>query len=134
MDPSTLNVWAILVAAASTFLLGGIWYSPILFAKPWQAAAGLSDEQLRQGGQGKIMGLSFVLALIMAGNLAAFLAGPPDLAWGATAGFLAGAGWVAPALGTIYLFERRPLKLFLINAGYQVVAFVLMGAILGVWK
>lgn len=134
MDPSSLNVWAILVAALSTFLLGGVWYSPILFAKAWQKAAGLTDEQLAQGGQGKILGLSFVLALIMAGNLAPFLAGPPDLVWGATAGFLAGAGWVATALGVIYLFERRPFKLWLINAGYQVLAFTLMGAILGAWK
>jgi len=70
----------------------------------------------------------------MAANLAAFLSGPPDLVWGMTAGALAGFGWVAMALGVIYLFERRPLKLFLVNAGYQVVAFVVMGAILGVWK
>jgi hypothetical protein len=70
----------------------------------------------------------------MAANLGAFLAGPPDVTWGMTAGALAGAGWVAAALGVTYLFERRPLALFLINAGYQIVAFVVMGAILGAWK
>jgi hypothetical protein len=33
----------------------------------------------------------------------------------------------------IYLFEQRPLRLFFINAGYQIVNFTVMGLILGVW-
>ena len=53
---------------------------------------------------------------------------------GLFAGFAAGFGWVAMSVGTIYLFERRSFKLFLINAGYQIVTYTIMGGILGVWK
>lgn len=134
MEAISINPWAVLVAALSTFLIGGVWYSPILFVRPWMAAAGLSAQDVEGGNPAKIFGGSFVLALVMAANLAAFLSGPPNLVWGMTAGALAGVGWVAPALGVIYLFERRPLKLFLINAGYQAVSFVVMGGIIGVWK
>lgn len=134
MDPSKLNWLAVGAAALSTFLLGGIWYSPVLFGRAWQRETGLSDAQLQQRSLAVVFGTSFVLALIMAFNLAAFLQGPPDLAWGMTAGALAGIGWVAMAMGVTYLFEARSMKLFLINAGYHAVSFIIMGAILGVWK
>lgn len=135
MNPANVNWLGALVAALSTFLIGGVWYSPLLFARPWQAATGLSDEDLKRGGQARIFGGAFVLALVSAVNLAFFLAGgKSDLAWGVTAGALAGVGWVTTSLGVTYLFERRPLKLFLIDAGFHTVTFMVMGAILGVWK
>ena len=134
MDPSNVNWLGALVAAIATFLVGGVWYSPILFARPWMEAMGLSDADLK-GGTGKIFGASFVLQLVAAVNLAFFLAGgKASLTWGVTAGLLAGVGWVVTSLGTTYLFGRRPLRLFLIDAGYHAVSFTVMGAILGVWK
>jgi hypothetical protein len=134
MDPSNVNWLGALVAAISTFLVGGVWYSPILFARPWMEAMELTDADLK-GGMGKIFGGSFALSLIAAVNLAFFLAdGKPSITWGVTAGLLAGVGWVATSLGTTYLFGRRPLKLFLIDAGFHAVSFAVMGAILGVWK
>ena len=54
--------------------------------------------------------------------------------WGLTAGALAGIGWVAASFGITYLFERKSMKLFLVNAGYQAVTYIVMGGILGVWK
>jgi hypothetical protein len=135
MDPAHVNWLAAAVAAVSAFLIGGVWYSPLLFERPWMATNGLSEADLKKGGLGRIFGGSFVLTLVSAVNLAFFLAGgKPDVAWGMTAGALAGIGWVATSLGSTYLFERRPLKLFLIDAGYHAVTFTLMGAILGVWK
>jgi hypothetical protein len=129
------NFLGALVAALSTFLVGGLWYSPLLFARPWMAANGLTDADLKKGGLGRIFGGSFALALVSALNLAFFLAdGKPDLGWGLAAGALAGVGWVATSLGATYLFERKPLRLYLINAGYHAVTFTLMGGILGVWK
>jgi len=53
---------------------------------------------------------------------------------GAMWGFLAGFGWVATFVGTHYLFERRSLTLFLINAGYSIVALTVMGTIIAAWK
>ena len=134
MALSDLNFVAIVVAAAVTFLLGGLWYSPILFAKAWMREAGLSEAQTRQANMARTFGLSGLAALVMAFNLAAFLGPTSTLAFGVFAGFAAGFGWVAMSLGVIYLFEQRSLKLWLINSGYQVLSLTLMGAILGAWK
>lgn len=123
-----INPWAVLVAALSTFLIGGLWYS-LLFAKPWQRAAGVTDDQLRSGAARVFIG-SFLLAVVMAVSLAAFI-GDAGFSFGLFAGLAAGVTWVAAALGINYLFERRSLTLFAINAGYNVIAFAIMGAIIG---
>jgi hypothetical protein len=78
------------------------------------------------------MGASGVLNLIIATSLAMFIGGG-DWKFGVFAGFMAGFTFVATAFGITYLFESRPLKLWLINAGYQTVVFTIMGAILGAW-
>jgi hypothetical protein len=130
-----VNWLAVAVAAVSMFLVGGLWYSPLLFAKKWMLANGLTDEELRKrGGTGKIFGGAFALAFVSAANLGFFLGGAETTtAWGATAGALT-AIWIVAAIGIVYLFERKPLALFFINAGYFVVALPLMGTILGAWR
>jgi hypothetical protein len=130
-----LNWLAVLAAAVSTFLLGGLWYSPFLFGKAWMSANNFSEADLAKSNMAKIFGLAFLFAVIMAANLAAFLAEPKTTAlWGATAGFLAGFGWVALGIATIALFERRSGKYILINGGYMTVSFVVMGLIIGAWR
>ena len=129
-----LNIWAVLVAALSTFLIGGLWYSPAVFGKSWMLENGFTEESLKGGNMARIFGLAFFLALIAAINLAMFL-GPEDKPeMGALWGFAAGFGWVATFVGTHYLFERKSFRLFLINAGYSVVALTVMGVILAAWK
>jgi hypothetical protein len=130
-----INYLAVLAAAVSTFVIGGLWYSPLLFQRSWMHAAGVSESDLKPGGEARIFGGAFVLSLLMALNLAAFLSGPDTtVAWGATAGALAGVGWVALGIGVVALFERRPLAYTLVNGGYWAVAFTVMGAILGAWR
>lgn len=130
-----INWLAVLAAAISTFVLGGLWYSPALFGRSWMKENNLTDAILSKSNMTKIFGLSFVFAVIMAANLAAFLAEPKTtVSWGATAGFLAGFGWVALGIATIALFERRSAKYVLINGGYMTVSFVIMGLILGAWR
>jgi hypothetical protein len=128
-----INLWAVLAAAAATFLIGGLWYSPLLFARSWQEEAGLSDERLRSGNPAFIFGPAFALSLLAAYVFAMFLGPRPELAFATAAGFGAGLAWVAAGLGIVYLFERRSLRLFLINAGYLTLAFTAIGAILGAW-
>lgn len=135
MNPEYINIPAVIVAAILPFLLGGLWYSPVLFGKAWMTENGFTDKDLEKGSQAKIFGLSFLFFLIMAVNLAAFLATPEtDLQFGILAGFLAGFGWVALSVAVIALFERRSWKYMLINGGYMVIAFILMGAVLGAWR
>lgn len=134
MENMDLNYWAILVAALSTFLIGGLWYSPAVFGKAWMKENGFTEEDLKKGSMSKIFGLAFFLGLIAAINLAMFMGPESDPTMGALWGFLAGFGWVATFVGTHYLFERKSFKLFLINAGYSVVALTVMGVILAAWK
>ncbi len=123
-----INWLGVLLAALATFVVGGLWYS-VLFAKVWQRESGVTDEQLKRGTVRVFVG-SFLLALVMAVVLAAFI-GSAGAGFGTLAGLAAGAAWVAAALGINYLFERRSLALFAINASYNIVAFTAMGAIIG---
>lgn len=127
-----LNLPAVVVAALSAFVLGGLWYGP-LFGARWLAASGQSEAVLSARPMPRVFALAALLSLIAALNLAAFIGPEADLTFGLLAGFAAGAGWVGAFLGIIYLFEARPLGLWLINAGYSTVALAIMGAILGAW-
>lgn len=129
-----LNIWAVIVAALSTFLIGGLWYSPAFLGKVWMRENGFTEESLKGSNMTKIFGLAFLLGLISALNLAMFLGPENRPAMGALWGFAAGFGWVATFLGTHYLFERKSFTLFLINAGYSIVALTVMGLILAAWK
>jgi hypothetical protein len=129
-----INYLAVLAAALSTFLIGGLWYSPLLFERAWKEANGFTGTEPAEHMARKFA-LAFVFALIMAINLAAFLSGPDTtMLWGATAGALAGIGWVVFAIGTLALFEKRSWKYTAINGGYFAVSFIVMGAILGAWR
>jgi Protein of unknown function (DUF1761) len=134
MEPPALNYWAIIVSALSTFLIGGLWYSPAVFGKAWMRENGFSEADLKKGNMAKIFGLAFVLGLVAAVNLAMFLGPDTGLGMGALYGFMTGFGWVAMFIGTHYLFERKSFTLFLINAGYSVVALTVMGLIIGAWR
>jgi hypothetical protein len=135
VDFSQLNWPAILVATVAAFGLGGVWYGP-LFGKAWQKLVGLSDEQLQQGSPAKTFGGAFVLTLVMATALALLLQlhPAPDLLSGANIGVLLGICLIATSIGINYLFARRALALYLIEAGYMVALMTLLGAILGAWR
>lgn len=75
-----INWLAVLAAAVSTFLIGGLWYSPVLFGRAWMSVNNLSEADLAKSNMARIFGLSFFFALIMAANLAAFLAEPKTTA------------------------------------------------------
>ena len=122
---------ASIVAAVSAFILGGLWYSPMLFARPWQKDTGLSDEQLNAASKAKIFGGSFVLCLLGATVFSMFLGPDPSVGFGFGAGASAGIFWVAGSFGVNYLFELKPLRLWMINGGYHAVQFMLYGVILG---
>jgi len=128
-----VNYLAVLAAAVATFALGGLWYSPALFGKVWQREAGVSEEKMKTANMTLIFGLTFVLSLIAAWVFALFLGPRPPMALGLGAGFSAGLCWVAASLGINYLFERKSLKLWLINGGYHTLQFTIIGLILALW-
>jgi hypothetical protein len=128
-----INFAAVFVAAISAFLLGGLWYSPALFSKPWQRETGQTPERLKSGNPAVVFGVAFLLSLLAAFVFAMFLGPNPSLKLGLGAGFSAGLCWVASSFAINYLFERRSLRLFFINGGYHTLQFTLYGLVLGLW-
>jgi len=126
-----INWLAVIVAAIASFLVGAVWYSPLLFAKAWQREIGITDTDLAKGNFGRILGSAFVLTLLSTLVFHMFLGPNPGVLFAAGAGFAAGLFWVAFGKGVDYLFERRSLRHFLINGGHHTVAYTVMGLVLG---
>src|SRR5918999_6480773 len=133
MQDVDLNWIAIIVAALVPMLLGALWFSPVLFAEPWMRAVGRTREELTGASLG--YALSAVAALVTSYALARIVrwAEVDDLWNGALVGLLVWLGFVATVLATTTYFGGRPRRLWTINAGYQLVALVLVGALHGVW-
>jgi hypothetical protein len=137
----SLNWLAILVAAVATMILGFLWYSPFLFGKAWAREMGydLSDkakmDEMRKSAGPAYAG-SFVAGLLSAFTLALILQGlrAESLHFGLTAGFHIWLGFVATVQFTGALFAKQSMKLFAINTVYQLVCYLVMGAIFVLWK
>ncbi|HEV7402529.1 MAG TPA: DUF1761 domain-containing protein [Chthoniobacteraceae bacterium] len=131
-----MNTWAVLTAAASSFLLGGLWYSPALFGKTWTNENGGHSEKgcdIQNGHPAKVFGVSILFSVISAFAFALWLGPAPALAVTLKAGGLAGFGMVAASFGINYQFGGRSFKLWLIDGGYHTVQFLLFGLVLGLW-
>ena len=137
IDLDGINYLAVVAAVVINMAAGALWYSPLLFAKPWMAANGFTEESIKEGGgatKGYVVSVivSIVVALAIASLAQA--AGSDTAIKGLVLGLVAGLGFVATTAGVSYIFESRPLKLYLINAGYPVVSFTLMGLLIGAWQ
>ena len=135
MEQFYINHWAVIVCASANLALGAIWYSPLLFYKAWMKENNFTEEHIKKFNPAKTYSITFILSLIISYNLAFFLGDSKTyMAWGATAGFLAGFGFSALIFTVVGLFEQRSLKYILINGGYITVYFTLIGFILGSWR
>jgi hypothetical protein len=126
-----VNWLAVLAAAASAFLLGGIWYGP-LFKRAWCREAGV-DPDAAPKHPARVFATAFVCSLLAAFAFAWFLGSAPELQRALHAGFMIGLAWVAMSFGINYAFAQRSLKLWLIDAGYHVLQFTLYGLVIGLW-
>ena len=135
-----VNYLAVLVSGIVIFMLGGLWYSPVLFAKPWIALMGRTEEELRARAKASSMpamyGTVFLCGLISAFVLAMVIQafGAEDAVAGACVGLLCWLGFAGATSFGSSLFSFEPMKLWLINSAYNLVSFVLAGVILGVWR
>ena len=126
-----INYLAVVLAALSAFVLGGLWYSPLLFAKPWIRLNGFNEEEMKKNANmAMIFGIAFLCNLVCAFVFAWFIAGVADIADGASFGFATGLCIVGASFGLNYVFERRPFALWLINGGYFTLQFTIYGVIL----
>jgi hypothetical protein len=141
MEILGIRLVPVFVAAIATMVVGFIWYSPMLFAKPWTILMGYDPndkakmDEMRKAA-GKMYGLSFVASLVSAFVLAKIIdvTSVNTALYGMKVAFAVWLGFVTTVQLTGALFGRQPTKLYLINTGYQLVCYLVMGAILAVWQ
>jgi Protein of unknown function (DUF1761) len=135
-----VNVLAVLAAAVASMVIGFLWYSPLLFAKPWMLAMGYDPEDKARIAAMQKSGGPKYLVSFLASLLGALVLGKiifHVVVWtsyqGMKVGFAIWLGFVMTVQLTDKLFADRPWSLFLINTGYQLASCLAMGAILGRW-
>lgn len=134
---SLSQILPVVAAAVVAWLLGALWYSKVMFAKAWVNAHGYTPEQVAamQVTQGKVVALTLVAMLLMATVLRIFLnhLRADSVADGITWAFHAWLGFALPLGFIAHLYSQKKLAAWLIDAGYQLVYLLVMGAILGAW-
>ena len=130
-----------LVAAVAMFVIGGLWYSPLLFAKPWVKAMGLDindkakmDAIRKSAGSAyfQVFVVSLITALIF--QRLFYFVHTPNALHGVHTAVIICFGTVVASKYTQKLFGQGNWTLFFIDSAYQLVSFAAMGAILGGWK
>jgi surface polysaccharide O-acyltransferase-like enzyme len=136
-----VNLWAVLVSALATMVVGFVWYSPALFAKPWTILMGYDpNDKAKLAEMQKSAGPSYMMSLVASLMSALVLgkiievSGTAGALDGLKIGLVVWLGFVTTVQFTNALFSRQPNKLYMINTGYQAVCYVAMGAILGAWR
>lgn len=130
----SINIWAVLVAAVSSFLLGGIWYAKPVLGTLWCHEAGIDLTKPKKKGHGALVFiLAFFLSIIASAVFAVLLGPQPSLRFAVIVGLAVGLAWVTTSFGINYLFANRSIKLFFIDGGYHTLQFILYGIIFGLW-
>lgn len=139
MEVVTVNYWAVLVAGLASFVLGGLWYSPMLFGNMWMKLGGMHEKDM-EACKKKGMALSYFLTLVgsllMAYVLAHVLEFASAATWidGVVGGLWSWLGFIAPVtLGSV-LWEMKPWRLWILNNAFYIVSLAIMGAILAYWQ
>ncbi|GHA01376.1 hypothetical protein GCM10008090_08140 [Arenicella chitinivorans] len=131
MSLLAVNWVAVLAAAVMGFVVGGIWYGPIM-GKKWMGAVGLSEAQIRSGNMAAIYGGALAFSLLASWTLAhTFASYAVNLSFSVKVLTAVGiaAGFILPAIGTNYLFSQKSKTLFFIDAGYWLLFYAAMGAV-----
>ena len=128
----TINYWSVVAATIASVILGVLWYNKALFGKQWMKMSGLPDK--KPEGQGKMMLFGFISTFVQAfvlANIVGMFGG--GVGAGLQAGFWMWLGFQGTlTLGSV-LWERKPFQLWVLNNGYNLIALLLMGLILGYW-
>lgn len=131
-----MNHLAVLVSAIILWVLGAIWYSPALFAKPWMQLIGAQREPGKRDGMLLAMTASFIGDLVLSFVLAHIIiwSNTTGFAYGCVIGVLCWIGFIAAPNLPQGLYEKRPFKLFAINGGYWFVGLFIVGGLLASWR
>jgi Protein of unknown function (DUF1761) len=143
MQFPAINYLAVLVSAIIIFAVGGLWYSPALFAKRWIALQNKTEEQMRAEAAAANMPLlytiAFICAFIQAWVMAMVMGHMSQVAEMSVAHAVIFSAllWLGFAGSTSYaaaIFSGQPRALWAINSFYNLVSFIIAGIILAVWR
>lgn len=158
-----INFLAIIAAALSTMVVGAVWYNPKVFGTAWMKETGMTEEKAKGANMLKTFGMAILFAIMISFILQflvihqygpmGMIGGDPASAkpsyeafmndygdafrtfkHGALHGFMAGLLLALPVTGTNALFEMKSARYILINGGYWIICFTIMGGILSAWK
>ena len=133
-----VNNVAVLATGGVIFALGGLWYSPLLFARRWVALIGKTEEELKaNAGAMPVSYLIVLLCGLVTAWVMALVVGdfaPAGVMDGALIGALCWLGFAGPTSFGTALFSGKSKALWLIDSGYNLVSFVVAGAILAAWR
>ncbi len=136
MTVPEVNLWAVLLATASTMLVGSIWYSPRVFGARWMGLAAIDRDRVASRGVIPIVVtvvVSFVTAWVLAGATwiaHAFYDGA-FLNDALLTGAFLWAGFTAARMITHDAFEARPTVLTAMNIAHELVTVLVMSLIIG---
>ena len=129
-----VNWLAVLLAGVVGYFPGAIWYSPLLFLKPWAREQGIDltrPPQAKHAGPKIAIGL--IPSLASAAVFALILGPAPGLHHALLMAVAVAGAFVAPCFAIQYLYENRSFTFFAINAGYHLVQFLIFALVLGLW-
>ncbi len=133
-----LNYGIIFLAAAASFVVGALWYSPLILGKEWLKEMNMTEEDIKKKGAGE-MNLIYLMAFVQTLLKALFLAilfrmlGVSNVYLGTYLGLFVCVGFTATSIGVNYLFEDKSMEVTWISVSHHMAAFMAMGAILGMW-
>ena len=138
MPQVQINFLAVIVAAAVAFLIGGLWYSPMLFAKPWMKAHGYTEDDVKemQKSASRAYAISILCHLLIALAIAVLVSYLNIWVYvkGLKLGLLVWAGFAFPLGLMANAFSNKKISAFAIDAGYQLVYLLIVGTIITVWR
>lgn len=128
-----VNWLAIFVSTLVGYVIGGLWYSPVLFGNAWMQEHGYTPESL--GSPTKAMSHTFVTSFVSAWVLAVIIKGMGVTGFmdGLTLGCLLGIGLMFATRYSDGLYNNQSLKLALIEGGYRAVYVATVVVILTLW-
>ena len=134
-----VNYLAVLVGGLAIFMLGGLWYSPVLFAKRWISLQGVTEEEMKSKSQGSMPILylqAFITGVLVSWAMAVILNHFVNLTF-LRAGLVGVLCWLgfsaAPSYATA-IFSQKPRQLWLIDSAYNLASFVIAALILAAWR
>jgi hypothetical protein len=133
-----INYWAVLIATASSMLVGSVWYTPKVFGERWMKLANVDPT-----GNASSAAIPILVTVVVSFLTAWVLAGATTISWHFYEGAFfwsaivtsvtLWAGFTAARFITHDVFEGRPSQLTVLNIAHELVTVVVMAIIIGVW-